>query len=106
MQDGYREKAMIATKLPVWMVKEEADFRSNVPNEQLEKLQTDYVDFYLLHALNKDRWNTVEDCHLLKKMKEAKDDGQIVLPVFHSMMIWKHSKKLWIFMIGLLPDSV
>ena len=31
----------------------------------------------MLHALNKDRWNTVEDCHLLKKMKEAKDDGRI-----------------------------
>lgn len=76
MQDGYREKAMIATKLPVWMVKEEADF-DRMLNEQLEKLQTDYVDFYLLHALNKDRWNTVEDCHLLKKMKEAKDDGRI-----------------------------
>lgn len=76
MQDGYREKAMIATKLPVWMVKEEADF-DRLLNEQLEKLQTDHVDFYLLHALSKDRFKTVKECNLLKKMEEAKRDGRI-----------------------------
>ena len=76
LQDGYREKTMLATKLPVWMVQKEEDF-DRILNEQLEKLQTDHVDFYLLHALNKDRWKTVEECHLLKKLDEAKADGRI-----------------------------
>ena len=67
---------MLATKLPVWMVQKEEDF-DRILNEQLEKLQTDHVDFYLLHALNKDRWKTVEECHLLKKLDEAKADGRI-----------------------------
>ena len=76
LQDGYREKTMLATKLPVWMVEKEEDFDRYL-NEQLEKLQTDHVDFYLLHALDKNRWKKVEDCRLLEKMKEAKADGRI-----------------------------
>ena len=76
LQDGYREKTMLATKLPVWMVEKEEDFDRYL-NEQLEKLQTDHVDFYLLHALDKNRWKKVEDCRLLERMKEAKADGRI-----------------------------
>ena len=76
LQDGYREKTMLATKLPVWMVEKEEDFDRYL-NEQLEKLQTDHVDFYLLHALDKNRWKKVEGCRLLEKMKEAKADGRI-----------------------------
>lgn len=76
LQNGYREKTMLATKLPVWMVEKEEDFDRYL-NEQLEKLQTDHVDFYLLHALDKNRWKKVEDCRLLEKMKEAKADGRI-----------------------------
>ncbi|NMA84337.1 MAG: aldo/keto reductase [Epulopiscium sp.] len=76
LQDGYREKVYIATKLPMWHVKEEADF-DRLIHEQLEKLQTDHIDMYLLHALNADHWNTVKRCNILNKMIEAKKEGKI-----------------------------
>lgn len=76
LRDGYRDKVYLATKLPVWLVKEEADFDRYL-NAQLEKLQTDHIDFYLLHALGKDRWDTVTSCRLIEGLQRAKADGRI-----------------------------
>ena len=52
---GYREKVLLATKMPVWQVKKTEDFE-RLLNEQLEKLQTTWIDFYLLHALHEESW--------------------------------------------------
>ena len=49
LKDGYRERVKIATKLPVWLVKSPDDFDRYL-DEQLKKLETDHVDFYLLSA--------------------------------------------------------
>ncbi len=76
LKDGYRERVKLATKLPVWMLKTEEDFDSYL-NEQLEKLQTDHIDVYLLHALNKERWNTVKELNVLTSMQKAIDSGKI-----------------------------
>jgi len=77
LQDGYREKVFLATKQPVWLVNESADF-DRLLNEQLEKLQTDHVDFYLMHALNRDSWQKkVLDFDLLSRAEAAKADGRI-----------------------------
>jgi len=77
LQDGYREKVNLATKQPVWLVNESADF-DKLLNEQLEKLQTDHVDFYLMHALNRGSWqNKVLDFDLLSRAEAAKADGRI-----------------------------
>jgi predicted aldo/keto reductase-like oxidoreductase len=77
LQDGYREKVRLATKLPVWMVERAADF-DRLLNEQLHRLQTDHIDFYLLHALNRTRWReTVLKHKLLKRAKAALADGRI-----------------------------
>ena len=46
LQDGYREKVTLASKLPVWMVNSQEDF-DLVLNEELERLQTDHIDIYL-----------------------------------------------------------
>lgn len=73
---GYREKVKLATKLPVWLVNEYADFEKLL-DEQLEKLQTDYVDFYLLHALNKASWEKVRDLGVLDFINEAIEKGKI-----------------------------
>jgi hypothetical protein len=48
---GNRDKVMIATKLPVWLAKEEKDFNKFL-DEQMKRLGTDYLDVYLLRGLN------------------------------------------------------
>ena len=54
LQDGYRDRIMVATKLPVWLINGPADF-DRLLAEQMQKLSTDHIDFYLFHALNKRR---------------------------------------------------
>ena len=47
-------------------------------NEQLRRLQTDHIDFYLLHALDKKRWNEIVlKYKLLEKAGAAIRDGRI-----------------------------
>jgi predicted aldo/keto reductase-like oxidoreductase len=77
LKGGYREKVRLATKLPVWMVESPADF-DRLLNEQLTKLQTDHIDFYLLHALSHERWNDIVlKHHLLDRAEAALADGRI-----------------------------
>lgn len=76
LQDGYRERVKLATKLPVWKLQSREDCERYL-NEQLERLQTDYVDMYLLHALGKDAWHTVKKFNVLEFLDEAKADGRI-----------------------------
>ena len=75
LRDGYREKVKLATKMPCWLVNTADDFDKYF-NEQLKKLQTDHIDFYLLHGLGKERWPKVRDLGVLrwaeKKLKEGK----------------------------------
>ncbi|MGA2749090.1 MAG: aldo/keto reductase [Verrucomicrobiota bacterium] len=74
---GRRDKVRIATKSPVWQIEKEADF-DRILNEQLHKLQTDHIDFYLLHALDKRRWNDIVLKHkLLERAEAAIGDGRI-----------------------------
>ncbi len=77
LQDGYREKVYLATKSPMWKLGKEEDF-DTVLDEQLRKLQTDHIDFYLLHALGRDHFeNKVKKFHLVDHMKKAKEAGKI-----------------------------
>jgi predicted aldo/keto reductase-like oxidoreductase len=74
---GLRDRVKIATKCPVWLIQQEADF-DRMLNEQLRRLQTDHVDFYLLHALGKSRWNEyVLKYRLIEKAEAAIRDGRI-----------------------------
>ncbi len=74
--DGYREKVRIATKLPCWEVKTSADF-DRLLNEQLKKLQTGKIDFYLLHGLNKIEWPKVRNLGVFKWAEHMISDGYI-----------------------------
>jgi hypothetical protein len=74
---GHRDRARIATKSPVWLIQKETDF-DRMLNEQLRKLQTDHIDFYLFHALSKSRWNDIVlKFKLLEKAEAAMRDGRI-----------------------------
>jgi len=76
LQDGYRDKVKVATKLPSWLVKEPADFDTFL-NAQLERLQTDTIDFYLLHALNKTNWPNLRDLGVIEWAEKAIASGRI-----------------------------
>jgi predicted aldo/keto reductase-like oxidoreductase len=74
---GLRDRVKIATKCPVWLIQQEADF-DRLLNEQLRRLQTDHIDFYLLHALGKSRWkDIVLKYKLLEQAEAAIRDGRI-----------------------------
>ncbi len=64
LKDGYRDKVRLATKLPTWLVKAPEDFDRYL-DEQLGKLQTDHIDFYLLHGLNGKRWPVMVEAKVI-----------------------------------------
>jgi predicted aldo/keto reductase-like oxidoreductase len=76
LQDGYREKVRLATKMPCWLVETPADF-DRFLDEQLEKLQTDHIDVYLLHALWRDRWTRMQEMNALEWAEKALASGRI-----------------------------
>lgn len=81
LKDGYREKVKIATKLPVWLVESYEDFEKLL-DEQLAKLEVEYIDFYLLHALSKDRWDKIKELGVLDFLDQAVASGKIKYPGF------------------------
>ena len=76
LQDGYRQKVKIATKLPSWAIQTAADFDKYL-DEQLKRLQTDIIDFYLLHGLNKDYWPKLRNLKIFRRAEKAMADGRI-----------------------------
>ena len=75
LKDGYRERVKLATKLPTWAVREAADF-DRLLTEQLERLQVEHVDFYLLHNLSATAWPRVRDLGVLDWLERIKSDGR------------------------------
>lgn len=69
-----RDKLQLATKLPCWLVEKEEDFE-RLLNIQLEKLQTDHIDFYLLHSLDIKRFRKIMDLGVLDFCKKIKEKG-------------------------------
>ena len=76
IKDGYREKVKIATKLPVWLVETREDMDKYL-NEQLEKLEIESIDFYLLHSLNKKVWEKLKSLNVDEFLDAAIKDGRI-----------------------------
>ena len=71
-----RKDFFLATKLPIWNVKNLEDAK-RLFQEQLDRLQVDYIDFYLLHCLDKEKWQTVLDLGLIPYFEEMKRQGKI-----------------------------
>ena len=76
LQGGWRERVQLATKMPVWNVEKPSDF-DRILGIQLERLQTDRIDFYLLHSLDEAHWKAVVEQDQLAAAERALADGRI-----------------------------
>jgi uncharacterized protein len=76
LKDGYRQKVKLATKLPVWLLKTPQD-AERLFNEQLQRLQDDHVDMYLLHSLSAGTWKKLKALGVLAWAEELKKSGRI-----------------------------
>ena len=94
LQEGYREKVYLVTKLPIFMVRKTKDFDKYL-SSQMKRLKTDYLDGYFFHALNKGQLEKIKRLDLITKMEEAKKEGLIrsigfsfhdTLPVFKEIV--------------------
>ena len=74
---GYREKVKIATKLPHYYIKKLEDMERYF-TEQLERLQTDHIEYYLMHMLNDvATWQRLVDLGITDWIAQKKAAGQI-----------------------------
>ena len=76
LQGGLREKVCIATKSPAWLYKAPEDF-DRFLQEQLERLQTTYIDNYLLHSMNGGSWKKTVRNNAIDGMVRAKASGKV-----------------------------
>ena len=77
LANGYREKVMIATKMPPFMIHSMKDMES-ILDIQRKRLQTDYIDYYLMHALNGyEGWQRLKQLGTLEFLEKAKGHGKI-----------------------------
>ena len=74
--DGYRDKVTIATKVPPDLVNSRADLE-RVLDEELKKLQTDHIDFYLMHAMNRQKWEHMKSIGAREFFDDMKKAGKI-----------------------------
>jgi hypothetical protein len=73
---GYRDKVMLATKLPVWLVKSRDDM-DQILGGQLERLRTDHIDCYLVHGVNATQFQRMVGLGVLEFLDDAKKRGDI-----------------------------
>ena len=76
LMDGYREKIKLATKLPPWNVNSREDM-DKILDIQLKRLQTGYIDYYLLHSLDAHNWKKFQDLGVIEFLEAARDAKKI-----------------------------
>lgn len=78
LSKGYRDRVKIATKMPHFMVKNEADM-DKIFNKQLQRLQTDRIDYYLFHMMpDVGTWERLKKIGIEKWIDNKKKNGQII----------------------------
>ena len=74
---GLRRRVNIATKLPHYLIKTKAGL-DKLFNEELRRLRTDHVDYYLMHMLNDlDTWHRLQELGIEQWIAEKKASGAI-----------------------------
>lgn len=75
-ENNFRDKVTIATKMPVWLVNSYEDYE-RIFKEQLANLRTDYFDFYLIHSLDKKKFDQAVENGLFDFIKVIKEKGLV-----------------------------
>lgn len=81
LEEGYRDRVFLATKLPSWLITSREDMDRYL-DEQLARLATDQIDFYLLHGLSSETWENLVRLGVLEFLDSARADGRIRYPAF------------------------
>lgn len=76
LKDGYREKVSLADKLPVWYAKTYDDLKK-IWNEQMDRLENNYIDYYLMHNLKEGIFEYAKKVDAFKFLSELKDSGKV-----------------------------
>ena len=76
LQDGYRDRVTIATKMPAEHVHNRAEMEALLETE-LKKLQTDHIDFYLMHGIDKEKWEYFKSIGAPEFFDDMKRAGKI-----------------------------
>lgn len=76
LKDGYREKVLLADKLPLWMAKT-ADDMERIFQNQLKRLDVDSIDMYLVHNINQSVWKRVKNYNTMEFLEKKKQEGKI-----------------------------
>ena len=75
-ENDRRDEVYLTTKSPTWLLEDEKDM-DRFLDEQLQRLKTDYIDFYLLHSLKEKQWYHLEDLGVFEFLDSAISDGRI-----------------------------
>jgi len=76
LKDGYREKVFLADKMPIWLLRSEEDLET-IFQKQLDKLNVDVIDFYLVHNITAPLWKRVLKYNVIEFLERKKAEGKI-----------------------------
>lgn len=81
LSGGWRKKVHLATKMPLFYLRQKEQMNAFL-EEQLVRLKTDYLDFYLLHGLNGEMWDRMRDMGVREFLDRKKAEGKFRFPAF------------------------
>lgn len=71
-----RSSYYLADKMSIWVCKDEQEMK-DLFERQLKTLKTDYIDFYLVHSLNRNHYQKEKEFHCVEFLQEMKRQGKI-----------------------------
>jgi predicted aldo/keto reductase-like oxidoreductase len=81
LSGGWRKKVYLATKMPLFHLNQKEQMESFL-TEQLERLKTDYLDFYLLHGINGEVWDKMKNLGVREFLDKKRAEGKLRFPAF------------------------
>jgi hypothetical protein len=77
LKNKCRDRIKIATKLPHWSASSKADM-DKILDDQLLKLQTDRIDYYLIHGISGKQWEKAKNNGVISFLDDALKRGKII----------------------------